>query len=69
MVEKYCDCCGRYYVESRASIYRLKYKGKTKAFCSYTCYVKLQKLKEDKKYEEIDKIFNEVQQLKTKDNI
>lgn len=59
--ERICDCCGKDHLHPIDSIYKLKYKGKTKYFCSYNCYVKIQKLKENKQNEEIDKIFDSVQ--------
>ena len=60
---KYCSLCKNRYIESHGSIYKLSVRvnGKPKnlRFCSYTCYRKIQVLKENKDYEEIDKILSE----------
>lgn len=60
---RYCALCNSRYIRSRGSIYKLNVRvhGKQKnlQFCSYTCYRKIQVLKENKDYEEIDKIFSE----------
>lgn len=35
----------------------MTYGGKTRHFCGYNCYNKIQKLIKEKNYEEVDKIF------------
>ena len=57
---KICCCCGDPYLENKMSVYKLTVKGKLYRFCSYSCYRKIQTLREDKQYEEIDKILNDV---------
>ena len=59
---KICCCCGNPYLENKQSVYKLTIKGRVYRYCSYKCYRRIQVLREDKKYEEIDKILNDVKQ-------
>jgi hypothetical protein len=38
-------------------MYKMNYKSKTKSFCSYTCWNKVVKLKENKEFDKLDKIY------------
>lgn len=44
-----CSVCGKDYVYNHMSIYKIKVGDSVKNCCSYTCYRKLQKEKENSK--------------------
>lgn len=54
-----CSCCKKIFLKPDYSIYTIKYKDAVKYFCSYTCYRKIQKLLEERNYEEVNQIINE----------
>lgn len=53
-----CDVCGKVHYRNQKSIFKMTYGGKTRHFCGYNCYNKIQKLIKEKNYEEVDKIFD-----------
>lgn len=55
---QHCACCGNRYIVNHQSIYKLSINGHVKRFCSYGCYHKIQKLREERKYDDIDSILN-----------
>ena len=42
-----CSMCGKYYIKQPGSIYKVTYKGRINQCCSYSCYRKALKLKEE----------------------
>ena len=42
-----CAMCGKQYIKSPGSIYKVIYKGRINQCCSYSCYQKAKKLKEE----------------------
>ena len=42
-----CAMCGKQYIRHPGSIYKVKYEGRINQCCSYTCYQKALKLKEE----------------------
>jgi len=58
--EHRCDCCGIDFFKRPESIYTFVYKKHIRHFCGWTCYEKCLKLKKAKKYEELDRILDEV---------
>lgn len=42
-----CSICGKEYIKAPGSIYKLKFAGKIHNFCTYTCYMKAKRLKEN----------------------
>ncbi len=57
-VYSYCSVCGKRYIAAKHTVYKLMFRGKTKHFCGYTCYRKIDKLMEEKNTEELVKFFN-----------
>lgn len=51
--ETKCDVCGQMYIRPRLSLYKINYKGKNYKCCSYTCYRKVQRVKEHEDPEEV----------------
>lgn len=43
---KPCDMCGKQYIRSPGSIYKLNFASKRYNFCSYSCYMSAIKCKE-----------------------
>lgn len=41
--QKECPMCGKMFIVPVENVYKLVVKGKTKHFCSYTCFRKMQK--------------------------
>lgn len=45
-----CPICGKYFIKPVENVYKLNIKGKTKHYCSYTCFrVDQKKLERGKK--------------------
>ena len=42
-----CAICGKQYIKPPGSIYKVKFAGKIYQCCSYSCYMRAKKLKED----------------------
>lgn len=42
-----CAICGKQYIKIPGSIYKVNFAGKTYQCCTYSCYMKAKKLKED----------------------
>ena len=42
-----CPMCGQRFIPLPGSIYKLQFASKTYKFCSYTCYHRAQKVKEN----------------------
>ena len=42
-----CAICGKQFVKAPLSIYKVTYNGRINQCCSYSCYQKAKKLKED----------------------
>ena len=42
-----CAMCGNKFIKRPDHIYKVKYKGQTNQCCSYSCYQKAKKLKEE----------------------
>lgn len=53
-----CDICGKQYIKAYGHMYKMSYRSKTKCFCSYTCWNKVMKLKENKNFDELDTIYS-----------
>ncbi len=64
-IEK-CPLCGKEFVCHDQSVYKLRYKNKFLTFCSWTCYRKAEKLKDEGKLKEIAE--NKTADSKIKDN-
>ena len=58
----YCSCCGSRYILNSMSIYKFNIGGHVKRFCSYECYRKIQKLREEHRYDEIEKIIKSAEE-------
>lgn len=54
-----CAMCGRDYIKRPGSIYKVIYKGRVNQCCSYSCYQKAKKLKEELHNEETHKKFSD----------
>lgn len=50
-----CAMCGKKFIKQVGHIYKVMYKGQTNQCCSYTCYQKALKLKEELHHENIKK--------------
>lgn len=57
MTANICEVCGKQFIKSCGHMYKMCYKSKTKSFCSYTCWNKVVKLKEDKEFDKLDKLY------------
>jgi hypothetical protein len=57
MTANICEVCGKQFIKSCGHMYKMNYKSKTKSFCSYTCWNKVVKLKENKEFDKLDKIY------------
>lgn len=42
-----CAICGKQYIKAPGSIYKVNFAGKTYQCCTYSCYMKAKRLKED----------------------
>lgn len=42
-----CAICGKQFIKAPGSIYKVMFAGKTNQCCSYTCYMKAKRIKED----------------------
>lgn len=51
-----CSCCKKTFLKPDYSIYTMKHDKNNLYFCSYTCFRKIQKLKESKNHEEVKRI-------------
>lgn len=50
-----CSMCGKQFIRRPGSIYKVVYEGRLNRCCSYTCYQKALKLKEELHNEKIKK--------------
>ena len=48
-----CPVCGKEFVYNPMSLYKMSVRGKTYRVCGYTCYRKIQKMKENKQLDEL----------------
>ena len=52
-----CCVCGKKHVRRPGNMYKINYDKRVRHFCGYNCYMKIIRLKEQKKHEEIREIF------------
>lgn len=60
-----CEVCNKQFIKPVANTYKTHYKSKTKHFCSYKCWNYVLKLREDQKFEELDKLFEHSDKMMT----